>query len=307
MFDKELKEIILKISKMYDQGENIMSYAADKLANEGENNLLPILLSYDLQAGSYNKNKNSNLSTFYDEYGQQLAEILKNYSSQDSSILEVGCGECTSMSSMLKYINNPTQDILGFDISWSRIYEGKKLLGDAFQKNLFVGDLFSIPLKDNSVNIVYSSHSLEPNGGKEEKAIKELLRVANEKVILIEPIYELASDKQKDRMKNHGYVQNLKSTIEKFNVNILRYELLPIFSNPLNQSGIIVIEKKDNKQSKNLVNPWQCPATGLQLEKFDDVFFNKKVGFAYPILKDIPLLRTEHLVIASKISEALYK
>ena len=219
----------------------------------------------------------------------------------------MGCGECTSMSSMLKYINNPTQDILGFDISWSRIYEGKKLLGDAFQKNLFVGDLFSIPLKDNSVNIVYSSHSLEPNGGKEEKAIKELLRVANEKVILIEPIYELASDKQKDRMKNHGYVQNLKSTIEKFNVNILRYELLPIFSNPLNQSGIIVIEKKDNKQSKNLVNPWQCPATGLQLEKFDDVFFNKKVGFAYPILKDIPLLRTEHLVIASKISEALYK
>ena len=157
------------------------------------------------------------------------------------------------------------------------------------------------------MNIVYSSHSLEPNGGKEEKAIKELLRVANEKVILIEPIYELASDKQKDRMKYHGYVQNLKSTIEKFNVNILRYELLPIFSNPLNQSGIIVIEKKDNKQSKNLVNPWQCPATGLQLEKFDDVFFNKKVGFAYPILKDIPLLRTEHLVIASKISEALYK
>ncbi len=307
MFDKELKEIILKISKMYDQGENIISYVSDNLANEGENNLLPILLSYDLQAGSYNRNKNSNLSTFYDEYGQQLAEILKNYSSQDSSILEVGCGECTSMSSMLKYINNPTQDILGFDISWSRIYEGKKLLGDAFQKNLFVGDLFSIPLKDNSVNIVYSSHSLEPNGGKEEKAIKELLRVAKEKVILIEPIYELASDKQKDRMKYHGYVQNLKSTIEKFNVNILRYELLPIFSNPLNQSGIIVIEKKDNKQSKNLVNPWQCPATGLQLEKFDDVFFNKKVGFAYPILKDIPLLRTEHLIIASKISEALYK
>ena len=141
----------------------------------------------------------------------------------------------------------------------------------------------------------------------EEDAIRELIRVSSDKVILIEPIYELASDKQKKRMTKHGYVKNLKSICESFKVNILKYELLPTYSNPLNQSGVIVIEKKDSKNRNNNLNPWQCPATGLDLDRYNDVFFNNKIGFAYPVLKDIPLLRSEHLIIASKINEAVNK
>ena len=307
MFDKKTKEIILEIIQAYDKGENIVSLAKDKLTINHENRLLPILLSYDLQAGSYNKNKNNNLKVFYDEYGHQLAEIINTYSSSYNTVLEVGCGECTSLSSILKYLKNTKPDIFGFDLSWSRIYEGKKILNDNHKKNLFVADLFSIPLQDNSINVVYSSHSLEPNGGMEEDAIRELIRVSSDKVILIEPIYELASDKQKKRMTKHGYVKNLKSICESFKVNILKYELLPIYSNPLNQSGVIVIEKKDSKNRNNNLNPWQCPATGLDLERYNDVFFNNKIGFAYPVLKDIPLLRSEHLIIASKINEAVNK
>ena len=308
MFDKKTKEIILEIIQAYDRGENIVSLAKEKLAINDKNNLIPILLSYDLQAGSYNKNKNRSMGLFYDEYGHQLAEIINTYSSSShNSILEVGCGECTSLSSILKYLKNTKLDIFGFDLSWSRIFEGKKILNDNYKKNLFVADLFSIPLHDNSMNIVYSSHSLEPNGGMEEDAIRELIRVSSDKVILIEPIYELASDKQKKRMTKYGYVKNLKSICESFKVNILKYELLPTYSNPLNQSGVIVIEKKDSKNRNNNSNPWQCPATGLDLERYNDVFFNNKIGFAYPVLKDIPLLRSEHLIIASKINEALNK
>ena len=40
-------------------------------------------------------------------------------------MLEVGCGECTSLSSILKYLKNTKPDIFGFDLSWFRIYEGK--------------------------------------------------------------------------------------------------------------------------------------------------------------------------------------
>lgn len=66
----------------------------------------------------------------------------------------------------------------GFDLSWSRISVAQKWLDEKSVKaQLFVGDLFSIPLADRSVDVVYTSHSLEPNGGKEELAIKELLRV----------------------------------------------------------------------------------------------------------------------------------
>ena len=86
MFDKKTKEIILEIIQAYDKGENIVSLAKDRLTISDENSLLPILLSYDLQAGSYNKNKNNNLKVFYDEYGHQLAEIINTYSSSYNTI-----------------------------------------------------------------------------------------------------------------------------------------------------------------------------------------------------------------------------
>ena len=46
-----------------------------------------------------------------------------------------------------------------------------------------------IGLKSNSVDIIYTNHSLEPNGGREEVILKELLRVTNKYLILFEPIY----------------------------------------------------------------------------------------------------------------------
>jgi uncharacterized protein YbaR (Trm112 family) len=105
-------------------------------------------------------------------------------------------------------------------------------------------------------------------------------------------------------MEFHGYVKNLKSIAEKFETNILLYELLPIISNPMNASGVIVIEKKNNKEKerkyeKNIL--WQCPITDSLLTKQENYFINNEVGLAYPILKEIPLLQKEHVIIASKL------
>ena len=305
MNKNELKKMILEITDAYKQGDNTLEIGRNKYSKDGKNSIFQILLAYDLQSGTYSKNKLENLEIFYDNYGKQLADILNFYSSPNSTFLEVGCGECTSMVSILKYLNKGYLNIYGFDISWSRIFEGKKVLNEQDSIELFVADLFSIPLVDDSIDVVYSSHSIEPNGGREKDALRELLRVASDKVILIEPIYELANSAQKERMNNHGYIKNLKSISKDFNVNILRYELLPVFSNPLNHSGVLVLEKKNKKPAIRNSYIWKCPITDKVMEKHDDLFFNKEIGIAYPILRNIPLLQSDHVIIASKLSEII--
>lgn len=97
-----------------------------------------------------------------------------------------------------------------------------------------------IPLADNSIDVVYSSHSLEPNGGKEEAALQECLRVAKHAVVLIEPIYELSNQEAQARMRHRGYVRNLKAIAVSFGANVAEYRLLEpgVASNPLNPSGV---------------------------------------------------------------------
>src|SRR5688500_6437781 len=99
-------------------------------------------------------------------------------------------------------------EILGFDISWSRLKFAKEFLNDFNINNvtLFTANLFEIPLQDDSIDVVYTSHSIEPNGGKEKEALKELYRVTRKYLVLLEPSFEFASDEARARMKQHGYV-----------------------------------------------------------------------------------------------------
>ena len=114
------------------------------------------------------------------------------------SILEVGCGEATTLYGVIQELKFNKLEALGFDISWSRINKGNEWLSEQqVSAQLFVANLFEIPLQDNSIDVVYTSHSFEPNGGKEHAAIKELLRIARKTVVFVELIYELADDASK--------------------------------------------------------------------------------------------------------------
>ena len=64
----------------------------------------------------------------------------------------------------------------------------KKYLHLEKQKNvkLFTADMKNIPLPDNSIDIVFFCHALEPNHGNEKQIIKELFRITRRYVILIE-------------------------------------------------------------------------------------------------------------------------
>jgi len=134
------------------------------------NSPVTTLIAYDLQAGTYVAGARANPEGRVRWCGQ-LSEILDPYITEQSSILEVGCGEATTLAGVLKYLNNAPKHALGFDISWSRCAEGLGWLSEnEVSAKIFVADLFDIPLEDASVDVVYTSHSLEPNGGREEEA-----------------------------------------------------------------------------------------------------------------------------------------
>lgn len=102
-------------------------------------------------------------------YTEELAAILDKYIGSGTSILDIGTGELTTLSLLVKKLQSKPENIYAFDISWSRIYKGlsfaKKHMGDDYGRlTPFVGDITEIPLRNNSINITTSSHALEPNG-----------------------------------------------------------------------------------------------------------------------------------------------
>ena len=305
---ENLSKLIIGMRATYQRGGNAMEFARSFLSNKNadndKNHRFSTMISYDLQAGTYVKGLKKNSKFKEKKHGPQIALSINPYLPNDGSILEVGVGEATTLFYVIKSLNIKPSKVCGFDISWSRIKVAKEYLSKNGQNaELFVGDMFHIPLAENSIDVVYSSHSLEPNGGNEEILMKECFRVARRAVVFVEPIYELATPAGKKRMEKHGYIKGLYKVAENMNCSIKEYKLLEFTETPLNPTGVLTIVKND--YSDNYVSSklsdlnWICPLTKSPLIKHEDAFFSKASGLAYPILKDIPLLRPENAVVAS--------
>lgn len=301
---KILQLLIEEMHEEYRKGENVMEIARNSpLLNNTNNHVTATLIAYDLQSGSYIELAKKE-PDFYNRWCQQIASLLSPFIDSKSSVIEVGCGEATTLGGMLLYLKKDPLQKLGFDISWSRINYGQKYLTEINKSaKLFVADLFTIPLASNSIDVVYTSHSIEPNGGREKDAIMELLRVSRRWVVIVEPIYELASEEGRKRMEKHGYVRDLKKVAERCGVKIIDYRLLEHIGNNLNPSGVIILEKVQKSQSGlNNTIEWRCPITGAILNDHGDAFLCNDMGIVYPVLRGIPLLRPEHAVVASSFS-----
>ncbi len=215
--------------------------------------------------------------------------------------MEVGVGEATIMCPLMKKLDAENKlDKFGFDISWSRIRFAKEYCKqNNMDINVFLSDLFHIALPDNSVDIIYTSHSLEPNGGREKEAIRELCRVASKYVVLLEPDYTNATEEGKKRITKHGYVRDLEIHAKESGFKVLEHRPFEVFANPLNPTAltIIQIESTENVKPQPV---FVCPVSNTSLEKFENVFFSEESGLLYPIINDIPCLLESSAVMGTQ-------
>jgi len=294
-----------ELKNQFLNGQNISKILRDDL-NLNQNNQEIIEIAYDLQAGSY---RNAMVNTDYANnrkmHSFEIARIIQSLCKPDS-VLEAGVGEATVFSGV---INQLSLDVkaYGFDISWSRLASAREWLSETNTKfeKLCVGDLLNIPFLDNSIDVVYTSHSIEPNGGKEMSILKELYRVTRKYLILVEPDYEIASEESRQRMDSHGYCKNLKSEAANLGFNIVKHEPFPINSNPLNPISATVISKMNNDQLPESV--YACPKFKTPLIKRNDAYFSEDALVAYPILDGIPCLRIENGIFASRYLDTVDK
>ncbi|MEJ7691783.1 class I SAM-dependent methyltransferase [Daejeonella sp.] len=289
-------ELIPRIKELFAKGQNIIEFIKG-IEGRASNTIEDILISYDFQSGSYidfiNKNPEYN-----DNYTSAIAEVFSNLG-DFNSVLEVGAGEATTLGNVALKLNKPSLNFLGFDISWSRIHCGQTYLRQiGAEADLFVADLFNIPLSDSSIDVVYTSHSIEPNGGREKEALEELYRVSKKYLVLLEPTNEFASEEGKSRMKKHGYVQNLANVIKDLKYDLVEYRLFNVSSNPLNPTGLYIIKKEDTGRDSD--SKFCCPLTKKSLEDCGDHFFCRESLISYPKVMGIPCLFSSYGILTSK-------
>jgi len=287
-----------KIKDIYQQGGNVIEYLKS-IGNSMSNTTEDIMISYDFQAGSYIKYAEQK-TEYINSYTKCIANVIAKLG-QFSSILEAGVGEATTLGNLICNTTHMYNNAYGFDLSWSRIKYAKHYLSKLNINNvtLVTGDLFASPFKSNSIDIVYTSHSIEPNGGKEREAVKELYRITKRYLILLEPSFEFATDEGRYRMLKNGYITNLFNTVIELGYKVVEHRLFDMYANPLNPTGLIVIEKLSNADEPT--NALACPITNTPLQLVGNAYYSKEAFLAYPIIDEIPCLVAQNAIIATHL------
>ena len=300
----DVKRKLKEMQRIYKNGENIIAHGkgADGMVQSEY-----IEASYDLQAGSYIEGLNDPvLAEHHKNYVQALAKVIDTLSQSEESqaILEAGIGDGITLANLIGHLKQKPSQIYGFDLSWSRVrfahnYMRKYNLDPA---GVVMGDLFHIPFADEAVDIVYTSHSMEPNGGREREALIELYRVTKRYLILLEPAHDFASPEGKERMEKHGYVKNILEIAQRLGYKIIEHRLFDYSSNPLNPTGLTIIEKESSKNEvQNTL--FSCPLTGESLDFMRGSYFSKEGLLAYPVIDGVACLVSSCAIIATHFDE----
>jgi len=294
-----------ELRKVYEANQNVLRFCKDKLGSKATNEQAAIMHSYELQAGSYLKRMQLDLDYRQkkQDFGRTLANLFSAY--RPASILEAGVGEATTLAEVVKNLpEDQGQSLYAFDLSWSRIMMGSRHFeGETGGKkcHFFVGELEHIALPDSAFDLVFTSHAIEPNHGREREILQELYRVTAGQLILIEPAYELADDAARERMDYHGYCRGLSEIALANDWKVTRHEILEGWEDPANPTMVLVIEKNSPaREGLRFVSPF---GTG-ELVSHGGHLFNAEEGLVFPVLGGIPYLTRSSAILASHFLES---
>lgn len=294
---------IVQAKKIYKKKKNVTEHLRNQ--HNVKNNTSEIIeIAYDLQAGSYIENTNKNRVN-QEKIAAVMASELNKFLFPQSTLLDVGSGELTNLTLIINKLKN-IRKVFAFDISWSRIFKGIKFFKDNTKNktNLlhpFVADIKSIPLASNSIDIITSCHALEPNGKSLNLLLKELFRVAKDKLILFEPSYELNSKEGKRRMEKYGYIKGIEKEAIKQGGIVENIKLIVDPANTLNPTACYVISVNKKKYGYQKIPKFTIPGSDFELKKSDNFMISKDAGLSFPILKRIPILKSELAILSTAL------
>jgi SAM-dependent methyltransferase len=292
--------------KAYARGENVTQHLQRQL-NVDRNTPEIIEIAYDIQAGSYADFADRNPDALR-SFTSEAAKILERYLGDADSILDVGCGELTTFSHLVNNLGVTPAALFAFDLSWSRIRVGRSYASShlnrfAFDRlSLFTAEISEIPLLSKSVDVVVSSHALEPNGGREKELLAEVLRVARRYAVLFEPSYELNTSEGRARMESLGYIRGLESAAQSLGATVEDVIPLHNVSNKLNPTAAFIIRPAEEGPMFEPGHRFADPGGNSPLQRYDTFFFSPERGVSYPIIDGIPILRSSAAVLTSAIA-----
>lgn len=295
---------------VYEKNENITAALKKKLKVD-YNTPEIIAAAYDLQAGSYSIDAD-NQPKFYQTRAKEVSDFISSNVSDIESILDVGSGELTMFARVASNLSLSAKSeikLYASDISLSRLVVGRNHLNKSIDSvnriNLAVADTAKLPFGTNSVDIVTSDHSLEPNGARILEVLNECFRVARRYCVFVEPNNSLQGSEGKERMKHLGYIFDIEKSISELGGKIKSQHITINNYNQLNKSMMLVVEVPNLSNSKILPNDegeiqFTYPGTDHVLQHNKSFLYDIQSGFLFPKIDNVSLLLEHNRILFSK-------
>ena len=285
LFKRKVKLIIINI---------LNKILRNKIYSNNSRSLENVQKKYDKISGTY-IHSIENEKRFYGElndgtvvkckgnihkyYGDIISKIIKQTKSK--SFLEVGAGELTQFKlicDFLKKINFKVDETGALDISLKRLLVGKSYLKKKNNKIDYIiqGNAAELPFANDSFDLIYTCHCLEQVPELFKQSVDEMLRVAKNYVVLIEPSYELSNKITNNYIYYKDYIQINEKLLRSIKYKYFKRIKLP-FRQYLNGAELIIYKKKKKKKKTKV--EFICPKTKKTIYKRKNTIGNKSTEY----------------------------